>query len=102
MRNLGLNKDYEWFDQLSASKIEKVPVPQSKSEKEGVGQIGSGSPPVLPDFYLANSTLRNIYVFRAESRDPFNTFTSGSIHTDTIDIVHSYVSKIQALLEKQI
>ena len=44
----------------------------------------------------------NIYVFRAEFRDPFNTLTSGSIHTDPVDRVLFYVSKIWALIEKQI
>ena len=55
-----------------------------------------GFTPVLHDFYLADISLRNVYIFR----DPFNTLTSGSIHKDPVDNVHSYVGKMRVLLEK--
>ena len=43
-----------------------------------------------------------MYLFKAEFEDPFNSLTSGSIITDPVDIVHSYVGKIRALLERVI
>ena len=68
--------------------------------KSAPGQNGAGSPPVLLDFYLVNFALRNNYVYWAEFVDPFNTFTSGTIHTDQVDISDSCFSKIRGLLEK--
>jgi len=53
-------------------------------------------------FILAYTTLCNVFIFRAEFEDPFNTFTNDSIHWGPTDIVHSYWGKIMALLEKQI
>ena len=56
----------------------------------------------MPDFNLVDSALHNVFVYRAEFEDPFNSLTSGSIITDPVDIVHSYVGKIRALLERVI
>ena len=54
----------------------------------------------LPELYLADTALRNVYVFRPDFGDPFNTHTSSSIYTDPVEIAPSSVSKIRALLEK--
>ena len=61
-----------------------------------------GSSPILPDFYLADSALHKIYVFRAEFEDPFNSLTCDSIIENPKDIVKSYVTKIRVLRERQI
>ena len=59
-------------------------------------QSGTGSPPILPEL----KSLWAINIFGAEFGDPFNTLASGGIHTNPVDMVHSYVSKMWALLEK--
>jgi len=69
----------------------QVPAPHSDGDMEEP-----------PDFYLAHAALHNIYIFRAEIGDFFNSFTSSSIHSEPVEIAHSYVRKIWALLERQI
>ena len=56
------------------------------------------TPPVLPEFYLADSALHSVYVYRAEFRDPFNSLMVGNIITNPVEIEHSNVGKIRALL----
>ena len=77
-----------------------MPIPHSNLDVGKAGQINASSVPFLQDFYLADTTLRNVYDFRAEFGNPLNTFTSGSIHTDEVNTVPSYVCNIRALLEK--
>ena len=33
VRNLGLDKGYEWFDQLPTSEVKKIPAPKSNSDE---------------------------------------------------------------------
>ena len=103
MRDRGL--DVELLDnllnQVPTSKVksvleEKMPAPNSDiGEPE---QSGRGLTPVLPDFYLADTALCNVYVFKVEMLDPFKAFISDIIQTDPVDIAHSYFSKIPLLL----
>lgn len=63
-------------------------------EKIRAGHEIPVTPPVMPDFNLTDSALHSVYVYRAEFEDAFNSLTSGSIITDPLDIVYSYVGKI--------
>ena len=56
-----------------------MPTPHSESDMGEAGQSGSGSPPILPDFILADFALQNIYVLRAVFGAPFNNSKSSSI-----------------------
>ena len=57
---------------------------------------------MLSDFHLAKTALHNIYVFRADFGDPFDNLPIRIIYNDLADIVNSYVSKNEELLERQI
>jgi hypothetical protein len=109
LRDLGL--DTEFLDsllvQLPSSEVqrvpeEQVPAPHIDSNVSEVGRSGDGLTPTLPEFYLADSALQNINVFRADFGDHFNSLTSDSIIKVPIVIVHPYMGKIRALREKQI
>ena len=99
--------DAEFLDSL----LEKVPPIEDERVVEeqalaphsdiGEPEESGARSPMYCRYYLNDTTFRSIYVFRAVGY-PFNTLTSGSIHTDLVDIAHSYVSKIRALLEKHI
>ena len=65
-------------------------------------QSVAASPTVLPKFYFADSVQGNIYIFRGEFEDPISFLTIGSIQKDSVEISHSYISKIRTPLEKHI
>lgn len=62
-------------------------------------QSGTGSPPVLSNLYLVDTTLRHINVFRDGFGDPFNPLSKGSIYTDLFETAHSYRSIIRVHIE---
>ena len=58
-------------------------------------QSGALSPSVLQLMLLCTISI----FLGLNLENSFNTHTSGSIHTDPVDIAHSYDSEIRALLE---
>jgi hypothetical protein len=68
VRDFGLSIDYEWVDQLPSTEVETTP-------HSDIGQSEADSPSVLPELYLADTSLRNIHVYRAEFFDLFNMGT---------------------------
>ena len=52
---------------------------EDELEKRGTGYEKSVTPSVLPEFYSIESALQNIYVYRSEFGDLFNSLMVGSI-----------------------
>jgi len=72
--------------------------------QSGSGMVEETSviPTKLPDFYVSNYALHNIYVYTAALGNLFNTMIAEDIIKDPFDIVHSYVGEIRADLERLI
>ena len=76
---------------LQSSEVERVleeqiPTHHSHSNAGEAGQSGAGSPLLLSEFYLADSSLHDIYLFRDLSETPHNTLTNCNIYKDPVDI----------------
>ena len=90
---LGLDADFldNLLKQVPPNEVERIMDKHAPTPHRDMGnqQRGTGSPSLLPDTYLADTALRNIYVFRAEFGDPFKTPTGGITDTDLVVISRS-------------